>query len=1078
MLRGNLFKKFSKSTLPKAPNGTEVEGGLPKGYMPTIYQMFEDSGLSAENFLKSDPRKTKLDYIPPSSQFQALNRPRSIYNPAYGTGVYNADFINDLTYTDGLKTVKNAKDTPSFKEVSNSNNRAWTIPADLNSMFCPDGNCMQSTPGLQQKTESISNDFDKTFERFKSNPGDFQAKYNQLKQQGYETNPFFANSPYKTPSKKLTQTPATLNVEERNNIVLPSQDKIQSPNYNFAIPDLINLPGNNDMSSDVYQGSGEMTGLTGQFPTGTPFNYTPVSTKPNNVIKADVYTPPANQNLTGNFPTTTPFNVATRITNPTNNQKTIPADVNIAGQTNITGTPTGTGTPLEINQQKGTAPLPNFGVQTPGFLNTFGQGNNIITGAPFGTTTGKDLNGNESSFQPGYGPQNATQKVEGVAKKSTRPDYNSMFTLGLGAIDMGLGYNEDLKNQRILNESIQNRQSKPLYDYNYMYGRTTSGGTEYQPTIKAEMGAQITKRFNTPYGANNVEIEGGEFIQLPDFNTEHAEGPSHEQGGIKTNLPEGTRVYSDHLKPDGSKKTFAQLAKKHDISSFQKTLDDPFKKQVDKDTATIMLKRNQKKLDDLFNDQQSMNGNSNGEMRDGGINNPGFRALPKAVQDQIIANMEYGGYQLPEYGIGGGGTFSQITERMINQGKPGANLLNQNPSQQILANTLNSVNPKAQIYTKSNTLQGRTTPTGESSLATAKTPEEYLKPWIGTIKGIEDMTEGQAQEAIYDYSLKNNPESVTEMWTKFGNTNKGKEFSDLTKMFPTGKISKESLTPEVLKSMKKAYIDNKLGARTLMPKTSPTISTTPTTEETPKVEQKATPPGFTAAKGVKPGNYNKMNFPLAQAIPNVYGLAESQSIFPYAIPEINAPYLKPQTLNIQSQLQDIDNMGTAAVRAGADPLTSYLAGMDAKQRSFQTKQNYDAEGRSKADMFNAQGQLNADQMNASAFNSVYNQMIGQARDAQSAEKQAALANMVEKSAKHDQSENLKQWYFDNGVHSYDADGNTLQMTLNPEGMPTFNYNKPADKAITANTEDKKTKKAKKGMLVSKATSKKSLTKFK
>jgi len=728
--------------------------------------------------------------------------------------------------------------------------------------------------------------------------------------------------------------------------------------------------------------------------------------------------------------------------NSSNTNQGLSADINTAGETRITGEPKGNGSPFVQSIAS-----PNFGVQTLDFLNTFGQGNNIITGAPLGTTTGKDLNGNQSSFAPGYGPQTATQKIEGAAKKANL-DYNSMFSLGLGAIDMGLGYNEDLKNQRILNESIQNRQSKPLYDYNYMYGRTTSGGTEYQPTIKAEMGAQITKRFNTPYGANNVEIEGGEFLQLPNFDTEHAEGPSHERGGIKTNLPEGTRVYSDHLKPEGSKKTFAQLAKKYDISGYKTTIDDPFKKQVDKDTATIMLKRNQKKLDDLFNDQQSMNGNSNGEMRDGGINNPGFRALPKAVQDQIIANMEYGGYQLPEYDGGG--------------------------------NTV-----KAKIYTKANTPQGSVTPTGESSFAKTKTAEEYLQPWLKVIPGIETMTEGQAQEAIYNHALKNNPESLVDMWTKFGNTNKGKEFSDLTKMFPTGKISKENLTPEVLASMKKAYIDNKLGARTVMPTTAttPTTGTTPTTAETkvdktPKVEDKIIPPGFTGVKGVKPGNYNKMNFPLAQAIPNVYGLAESQSIFPYAIPEINAPYLKPQTLNIQSQLQDIDNMGTAAVRAGADPLTSYLAGMDAKQKSFQTKQNYDAEGRSKADMFNAQGQLNADQYNASAFNSVYNQMIGQARDAQSAEKQAALANMVEKSAKHDQSENLKKWYFDNGVHSYDADGNTLQMTLNPEGMPTFNYNKPADKAITANTEDKKTKKAKKGMLVSKATSKKSLTKFK
>lgn len=690
----------------------------------------------------------------------------------------------------------------------------------------------------------------------------------------------------------------------------------------------------------------------------------------------------------------------------------------------------------------------------PGTFNTDKAPNTFTAdAAPFITNinpSSYDVNPNTPEIE--QGPILPQSEVDKRKAKKTSLDYNSMFTLGLGAIDMGLGYNEDLKNQRILNESIQNRQSKPLYDYNYMYGRTTSGGTEYQPTIKAEMGAQITKRFNTPYGANNVEIEGGEFIQLPNFDTEHAEGPSHERGGIKTSLPEGTRVYSDHLKPDGSKKTFAQLAKKYDISDFKKVIDNPFKKQVDKDTATIMLKRNQTKLDELFNQQQSMNGNSNGEMREGGIHNPGFQALPKAVQDQIIANMEYGGYQLPEYGGGG--------------------------------NTV-----KAKIYTKSNTPQGSVTPTGESSFAKTKTAEEYLQPWLKVIPGIETMTEGQAQEAIYNHALKNNPQTLVDMWTKFGNTNKGKEFSDLTKMFPNGKISKESLTPEVLASMKKAYIDNKLGARTVMPTTATTTPTTPPTgnnftttetktEETPKVEEKATPPGFTGVKGVKPGNYNKMNFPLSQAIPNVYGLAESQSIFPYAIPEINAPYLKPQTLNIQSQLQDIDNMGTAAVRSGADPMTAYLAGIDAKQKSFQTKQNYDAEGRSKADMFNAQGQFSADQYNAGAFNSVYNQMIGQARDAQSAEKQAALANMVEKSAKHDQSENLKKWYFDNGVHSFDADGNTLQMSLNPEGMPTFNYNKPADKEPTKTTETKGAKKAKKGMLVSKASSKKSLTKFK
>lgn len=730
------------------------------------------------------------------------------------------------------------------------------------------------------------------------------------------------------------------------------------------------------------------------------------------------------------------FQVPSLINLP-NNSQWMSADINTAGQTRITGEPKGTGFPFVQS-----IPAPNFAIQTPKFLSTFGQGENILREAPLGTTRGTDLNGYESSFAPGYGPQTATQKVEGAAKKPTHPDYNSMLTLGLGAIDMGLGYNEDLVNQRQLNTSIQNRQSKPLYDYNYMYGRTTSGGTEYQPTIKAEMGAEITKRYDTPYGANNVEIEGGEFIQLPNFNTEWAEGPSHEKGGIKTSLPEGTRVYSDHLKPEGSKKTFAQLAKKYDISGYKKTLDNPFTKQVDKDTATIMLKRNQQKLDELFNHQQSMNGNSNGQMRNGGIHNPGFEALPKAVQDQIIANMEYGGYSLPEYEVGG-------------------------------------IKP----YEKSATPEGGKTPTGQSNKFSARNQKlgEFLSQWEKFIPGINSMTEGEAQGATYDYLLKNNPEAIKSMWKQYGITAKGKKDKELYGLTDKGQFNDANLTPENLTKLKSAYVDNLFGVRQMEP-TNATVPVTPTTPvdkitETPKVEEKVNPPGFTAAKGVKPGKYTKMDFPVSQAIPNVYGLAESQTIFPYAIPEINAPYLKPQTLNIQSELNDIDNMGTAAVRSGADPMTAYLASMDAKQKAFQTKQNYDAEARSKADMFNAQGQLSADQYNASAFNSVYNQMIGQARDAQSAEKQAAIANLIEKNAKHDQSENLKKWYFDNGIHSFDADGNTLQMTLNAEGTPTFNYTKPLEKPFTANT-TKETKKGKKGMLVAKATSKKSLTKFK
>lgn len=713
---------------------------------------------------------------------------------------------------------------------------------------------------------------------------------------------------------------------------------------------------------------------------------------------------------------------------------TLYAEANTEGQTNITGTPTGSGIPFNgTADNRATAKLPNLGVQSSLFEN-MSNPEMLVRGADPGTRKVQTPQG-EVYVQPGYVHSTEVSKTSTNKTKAPK-DYNSLFTLGLGLVDMGLGFNEDLRNRRDLQESIQNRDSKPVYDYNYMYGRTTSGGTEYQPTIKAEMGAKITKRQDTPYGVNNVEVEGGEFIQLPNFETEYAEGPSHEKGGVKTSLPENTRVYSDHLKPEGSKKTFAQLAKKYDISGFKQVLDSPFKKQVDKDTAAIMMTRNQKKLDELFNLQQSMNGNSNGEMRDGGIHNPGFQALPKAVQEKILANMEYGGYALPEYAVGG-----------------------------------KTIDP----YEKSMTPQGGVTPTGKSNKFSARQQKlgEYLGQWEEYIPGISKLNEGQAQAAIYDYQLKNNPEAIKSMWQQFGITAKGKKDKGLYSLTKEGKFDESTLTPENLAKLKTAYVDNYFGVRQMDPsKKTPEVpkKTDTSVPEAKKdkstVEEKITPPTYQPAKGVKPGEYTKMNFPLAQAIPNVYGLAEAQTIFPYAIPEIDAPYLKPQTLNIQSQLQDIDNMGTAAVRSGADPMTAYIASMDAKQKAFQTKQNYDAEGRSRADIFNAQGKMQADQFNANAFNSVYNNLVAEARDAQSAEKQAAISNLVEKTAKHNQSENMKKWYFDNMVTSFDADGNKMNMTLNPDGTPTFSINKSAEKT---------TKTGKKGMLVSK---KKSLTSYK
>lgn len=55
------------------------------------------------------------------------------------------------------------------------------------------------------------------------------------------------------------------------------------------------------------------------------------------------------------------------------------------------------------------------------------------------------------------------------------------------------------------------------------------------------------------------EVEGGESAITPDGQHIEFDGPTHEMGGIETNLPEGTFIFSDRLKM--GKKTFASLAK-------------------------------------------------------------------------------------------------------------------------------------------------------------------------------------------------------------------------------------------------------------------------------------------------------------------------------------------------------------------------------------------------------------------------------------------------------------------------------------------------------------------------------------
>lgn len=766
-----------------------------------------------------------------------------------------------------------------------------------------------------------------------------------------------------------------------------------------------------------------------------------------------------------------------------------------------------------------------------------------------------------------------------------KENWQDYATVGLTGALGAANYMDDQRKETELNQSIQSRQSKPLYDYNYMYGRTTSGGTEYQPIVMAQKGAQITNRYNTPEGVNNnVEIENGEFLILPDGTTEIAKGPTHSQSykadgqsmsGINTILPNNTRVFSNHMKPSDvtnlnpeeqfakigaylqaggdfsqldmttmfrakkgkdSNKTFAEIAKRYDTSEYDEVLKNPFAKEVDKQTARLMKERNEKVLDQLFRDQQFLNGNSNGEqkqMAKGGIKNPGFEALPGYVQAKITANMQDGGkkYKLPEgtvvkkegdktakpgdYIQLADGTVKKLTkmetkrvreaskssvasnydegktfikswagqspenqkklelanaafQRGINEGS--IKLINEGPKkgQYEITGSFKPANMKerlamSDVINKSG--KGFGTDQFQIGLQTGTEGYSQRDPKTGTIRGTGSFVAGFSPteyEQRFTYARAKAEGKSEDEAIELAESQDPKVRAENRKTFLKDiGMNTEGVPDEALLSddfYKNRYaditknIEKSFGEGDFRPSMGNDLMSgwehydainyqgNPVYEDVPEEPEEPGKPGD--PNFPERGKYTRTPYDTMQAIPGAYGLAQAQDIFPYAIPEVQSPYIKPQTLNIQSELQDIDNMQASALRAGADPNMTYAMSLDAKNKAFQTKQNYDAEGRWKADATNFDAELKTNAMNAELFNKTYNDMYATAKSNQSEAKLAAVTGLVGSRAQYNADENMKEFYHNNFMPSYNWDPKTKTWSVvNPGDIVDYGYKK-------------------------------------
>jgi hypothetical protein len=184
------------------------------------------------------------------------------------------------------------------------------------------------------------------------------------------------------------------------------------------------------------------------------------------------------------------------------------------------------------------------------------------------------------------------------------------------------------------------------------------------------------------------------------------------------------------------------------------------------------------------------------------------------------------------------------------------------------------------------------------------------------------------------------------------------------------------------------------------------------------------------------GEYVKAPFDFPQLAPELYGMASAQ-MFAYQPMDYTAPYLMPQTLNIQPQLQDIDNSYMAAINAGADPNAALLATLGGKQRIYSEKQNFDAQQRAATDQYNAQARWQEDVYDMQSLDKVYNTLIAQADDAVTSQRQALIDSAAKKREMYNQEENRKALYINNFVRNYKVDGKTGAITVKPDTVTSL-----------------------------------------
>jgi hypothetical protein len=162
-----------------------------------------------------------------------------------------------------------------------------------------------------------------------------------------------------------------------------------------------------------------------------------------------------------------------------------------------------------------------------------------------------------------------TFTVNDIAEQIGRSDVTQAIPVVGNAIDKALDY------YGILGNVLAAK------DYYNPFGAVTIDN--YKKTMKKEkyaMGGKVP-----------IEAEGKEFLQLPGGQGTQIQGPSHGEGGINLNVPQGTQIFSNKIQIDG--KSLADRAK--DRERFKKRFAKNPTDELKKNSLSRILE--QEKLD-------------------------------------------------------------------------------------------------------------------------------------------------------------------------------------------------------------------------------------------------------------------------------------------------------------------------------------------------------------------------------------------------------------------------------------------------------------------------------------------------